>query len=222
MLEARVCQACLLAALLEIHQCFARSRRNACSHPVIKTARPVQRLLAAHAHLQRAQVVYCVAASHNQHALASQALQLASDSKVIGYRARIVHAELQHRNLRRREHGFEHRPAAVVQPPIVAQAHAVAVRRGAEQTGNGLGGGGVAGRRVMLVEQSLRETAEIVDGAGVFICGDLPASGQPMRRHTRNQAGQGPAQPRAELRTQIRPTAVKFVVFDGVHRAAVT
>ena len=111
----------------------------------------------------------------------------------------MIYPQLQHLYLRRREHGFEHRPAAVVQPPIVAQSQACAIGGRAQQLRNGLCGSGVARCRVLLIEQGLRETAKIVDGARLCIRRALSALREPMCRHTQNQPGQGPALTRAEL-----------------------
>ena len=79
------------------------------------------------------------------------------------------------------KHGFEHRPTTVVQAPFCAERHRDGGIPLAEQIGDFTGRLWMPGRGVLLIKQGLGKSAEIVNGWGMNIGGDLPTAGQPMR-----------------------------------------
>jgi hypothetical protein len=74
--------------------------------------------------------------------------------------------------------------------------------------------------RVLLVEQFLRETAKVVDGARLGHGGKLPASCEPVGGNAQNQPWR--LHPRQQLAAQRLPALAPAVVFDSIHRAAVS
>ena len=118
------------------------------------------------------------------------------------------------------KHGFEHRPTTVVQAPFCAERHRYGVIPLAEQIGDFTGCLWVPRGRILLLKQGLGKTAEIMNGWGMKIGGDLPTTGHPMRRHTQHQAWQWPTFVSTKLRTHFHPCLVKFIVLNRIHRAA--
>ena len=94
-----------------------------------------------------------------------------------------VEAELEHGHVGIGKQVVQHRPGAVVEAPFVG---AVYVGHLGHQLAGQRGG---AGRRVLHIEQRLREAAEVVDGARPLLEGDEGAAREPVRRH--HQHGRG-------------------------------
>src|SRR4030067_155475 len=67
---------------------------------------------------------------------------------------------------------------------------------------------------VLLLEQSWWEAVEIMDGARRLHRSDLRAVGFPMGGDAQDGFG------RRDLPGSLLPGAVEFIVFDGIHRAA--
>jgi hypothetical protein len=183
--------------------------------PGVELDGPVIRLGCRRPAPHRAQVVHDVAAADDQHAPVAQVLELPAQRQVLGRRPGVIHAELDHRNVRFGKHRFEHGPGAVVQAPVLIVDPYGRLNNAPADV---LRGRRRSGRGVLLVEELLWKAAEVVDGPGAVHARHPPVVRKPMCGDAENQLG--PRQALAELCAQSLPATAVFVVLDGVHRAA--
>jgi hypothetical protein len=155
---------------------FARHELRA--HFLVEAQRPVIRF-GVFGPLNSSQVVHHVAAADDQHAFVAQWGEPRRQRVVRGRFQRGVQAQLHDRHVCIREQVREHRPAAVIESPVLIQLYAY--RR--KQFAHARGQQRAAGRRVLNLEQRLREAAEVVNGARLVHGGDGRAARHPMGGH---------------------------------------
>src|SRR5256885_8584129 len=121
--------------------------------------RPPRSTLFPYTTLFRSQVVNDVAAADDQHAFVAQRREMRTERVMKRRRLRGVDRELHDRHVRFRKRMLEHRPGAMVEAPGLIEADV----DGREELAYASGECGVAGRRILHIEQRLRKAVEIVD-----------------------------------------------------------
>ena len=153
-----------------------------------------------------------VAAADDQHAFVAQRREMRAERVMKRRRLRGVDRELHDRHVRLRKRMLEHGPGAVVEAPGLIEADI----DGREELADASGECGVAGCRILHVEQRLRKAVEIVDGLWLLHGGYRRAGGVPVRGDRENRFRF--TDPRAELPPRLGVT----VALERIHRAAVS
>ena len=127
-----------------------------------------------------------------------------------------VQTQLHHRHVGIGKQMTKHAPCAVIQAPIFIGGYRIFTQERADFSSDF----GAARRGIVHVEQRLRKTAEIVDGARFGHRGNSAAVREPMRGNSEDGADAA-AVMRAQVLAERFPSAGIGVGFDGIHRAAV-
>src|SRR6266487_4088998 len=125
--------------------------------------------------------------------------------------SRSVDAQLDHRNFCVGVRVLQHRPGAMIESPRIIEPYL----DGVEQLAHARGKPWIARRRVLDVEQRLREAVEIVDRFRLFHRGHRGSLRVPVRRDAKDRFG-----PRDGL-AELSPGLGVLVALERVHRAAV-
>ena len=159
-----------------------------------------------------AQVVGHVAAAQNQHATVAQRGQIAPHRAVKGSRLVVDDGQLKHRDVCPGVQVVQHRPGAVVQPPILRGHHLGLLHKGSGLAGTGR----VARRGVADARERRRKAAEVVDGFRPRLHVDgRGAARQPVGRNAQDGAGA------RQLLPPAGQAAREGGIADGIHGAAV-
>jgi hypothetical protein len=156
--------------------------------------------------------VHDIAAAHQQYAAFPQFRELRAELEVMFGRLGGIDRELYDGDVSVGECMDQHRPRPVIQPPTIVIG-ADEVRR--QCIGDFFGKFGQSRRRILHVEQCLRESEEIVDGLRPRHGRDCGGVDVPVRRHHQDRA-----RARHE-HSHCVPSCRVAIALQRVHRAAV-
>src|SRR5262249_8481385 len=153
-----------------------------------------------------------IATPYNQDASSAQLSEFSAQSIMICWPLCLIQAQLHNRNRGIGKHLRQNRPGAVIESPPLIKADIRTLNGRLRQ----LCQGRRARSGILLVEEFLRKSAEVVNRWWTFHARHQCSSCFPMGGDTQDRIRSG------QDTTHIGPGTAVFIVFDGVHWATMT